>query len=177
MTWNTLYVSIGRVSRRARRITLGSAWVTLGPSNQTGAIMRAWAVVIAVVSMLVGMALPALADPPVKSTFTVTFEASNPCIEGTDVFTSTFTVYDHFGHRNNYVSPAPITGTTAAGFVLEHGTSIIVENPANRIVTFNEVFTHPDGSRFVAHGTTVLDLDSGQTRVDFYAERCVIDGG
>ena len=153
--------------------------------------MRRTLTLLATVAILIGLvAAPAAADKPIPITFTFTEGVLdvNPCTGAEIELYLTFEGYEHghlddpftqddFAHQNNYVRGGAFTsGYTSDGYVLDHGREhwMINDNHKNRtlIVTFHNMWSNGEGSKFAGNGVWHIDFDKDEWRYDLNL-RCI----
>lgn len=122
------------------------------------------------------LAGPALAAKPVTITDSITFPDDNPCTEVFDPFEHLVTidlVISVHEHENSVVAYAERSGTTSSGFTMINGRDSFVDN--GNVVHFDlmDQWRHPDGSKFQARFTLLIDLNTGEAHVEKGALRCL----
>jgi len=125
------------------------------------------------VALLAG---PASADEPVTFTDSVTFPDDNPCTPVFDLFEHLVTidlVITVHEHENNIVAYSERSGTTTSGFTMINGRDSFVDT--GNVLHFNlmDQWRHPDGSKFLARFTLLIDLDAGEVQVEKGELRCL----
>lgn len=124
------------------------------------------------VALLAG---PALADKPITFTGSVTFPDDNPCTPGFDptehMVTIDFVTTLH-EHENNIVAYTERSGTTSSGFTMINGRDSFVVNDNVLHLNLMDQWRHPDGSKFLARFTLLIDLDTGEFQVATGELRC-----
>jgi hypothetical protein len=131
-----------------------------------------YAVVVGAMFMTLTAASPVLAEAPVTFTDSVTFTDVNPCTGVDHEVTIDFLVSIH-EHQNNTVVHVDRAGTTDSGFTMIAGTNSFVANSNVERGTLTDQWRHPDGSKFVAQGQFVLNLNQGEVLVDNGSLRCL----
>jgi hypothetical protein len=131
-----------------------------------------YAVVVGAMFMTLTAAPPALADEPVTFTDSVTFTDVNPCTGVDHEVTIDFVVSIH-EHQNNSVVHLDRSGTTDSGFTMIAGTSSFVANANVERGALTDQWRHPDGSKFVAQGQFVFNLNQSELLVDNSSLRCL----
>lgn len=125
------------------------------------------------VTLLAG---PASADKPVTFTDSVTFPDDNPCTSVFDPFehlvTIDFVTTVH-QHENNIVAYTERSGTTSSGFTMINGRDSSVDT--GNVVHFNlmDQWRHPDGSKFLARFTLLVNFNTGEVKVEKGELRCL----
>ena len=139
-----------------------------------GALMRRmiFAVIVSTMLMTLMAAPPVLADKPVTFTDSVTFTDVNPC-SGVDHEVTIDVVVSIHEHRNSVVAHADRSGTTDSGFTMIAGTESFVANGNVERGAFTDQWRHPDGSKFVAQGQFVFNLNQQEFLVDNSSLRCL----
>jgi hypothetical protein len=131
-----------------------------------------YAVVVGTMFMTLTAAPPVLADKPVTFTDSVTFTDVNPCTGVDHEVTIDFVVAIH-EHQNNFVVHLDRSGTTDSGFTMIAGTDSFVANANVEREAFTDQWRHPDGSKFVAQGEFVFNLNQGELLVNNFSLRCL----
>ena len=131
-----------------------------------------YAVVVGTMFMTLTAAPPVLADKPVTFTDSVTFTDVNPCTGVDHELTIEFVVSIH-EHQNNFVVHLDRSGTTDSGFTMIAGTDSFVANANVEREALTDQWRHPDGSKFVAQGQFVLNLNQGEVLVNHGSLRCL----
>lgn len=138
--------------------------------------MRKLLAVVTTALLVAALAGPALADKPVTFTDSVTFPDDNPCTEGFDPneheVTINFVVSVH-EHRNTFVLHSRRSGSTSSGFTMINGTESFVVNQNVERGAFMDQWRHPDGSKFVAQGHFLFNLNTGELVVERVSFRCL----
>lgn len=137
---------------------------------------RALVATMAAAMFLTVLAGPALADKPVTFTGSVTFPDDNPCTPVFDPFEHVVTidfVTTVHEHENNIVGYSERSGTTDSGFTMINGRDSFVDNGNVLHVSLMDQWRHPDGSKFLARFTLLLDLDTGEVQVEKGELRCL----
>jgi hypothetical protein len=133
---------------------------------------RIFAVIAGTMLMTLLAAPPVLADKAAIFTDSVTFTDVNPCT-GLDHEVTINIVVSVHEHRNSVVAHADRSGTTDSGFTMIAGTQSFVANGNLERGAFTDQWRHPDGSKFVAQGQFVFDLDRQEFLVDNSSLRCL----
>ena len=117
-------------------------------------------------------ASPVLADAPVSFTDSVTFTDVNPCTGEDHEVTIDFVVSVH-EHQNNFVVHLERSGTTDSGFTMIAGTESFVANANVERLALADQWRHPDGSKFVAQGQFLFNLNQGEVLAEHDSLRCL----
>ena len=136
-------------------------------------LIKAMTVALVLVMLV---AAPALADPP--STFTDSpppFVDVNPCTGLDHDITLNFEVSIH-EHQNNFVVHVGRTGSTDDGYTMIGGTESFVANSGVERGTFVDQWRHPDGSKFMVHGSFVFNVNQLELQVDRFSLTCIGNG-
>jgi hypothetical protein len=131
-----------------------------------------YAVVVGAMFMTLTAAPPVLADEPVTFTDSVTFTDVNPCT-GVDHEVTIDVVVSIHEHQHNFVVHVDRSGTTDSGFTMIAGTESFVANANVERGAFTDQWRHPDGSKFVAQGQFVFNLNQSELLVDNSSLRCL----
>lgn len=118
------------------------------------------------------LAAPALANPPFTFTDSVTFVDENPCTGLDDEITINVEVTIH-EHRNNFVVYVGRSGSTASGYTMIGGTDSFVANSGVERGAFVDQWRHPDGSKFMVHGSFVFNINQLEFQVDRFSLTCI----
>jgi hypothetical protein len=76
-------------------------------------------------------------------------------------------------HQNNTVVHVERSGTTDSGFIMIAGTYSFVANANVEREALTDQWRHPDGSKFVAQGQVVFNLNKGEVSVEHGSLRCL----
>lgn len=130
--------------------------------------------VVAVAGALLSTVLAgsALADQPITVTDSETFTDVNPCTGLNHEITIDVAVSIH-QHQNNEVVHGTHTGSTDTGFTMIQGTDSFVANNNVARSTFTDQWRHPDGSKFVAQGQFVFNINKLELLIDNFTLRCL----
>ena len=121
------------------------------------------------------LAAPALANPPLTFTDSVTFVDVNPCTGLDHEITINFEVSIH-EHRNNFVVRVGRSGSTDDGYTMIGGTESFVANNGVERGTFVDQWRNPDGSKFMVHGRFVFNINQLEFQVDGFSLTCIGNG-
>lgn len=114
--------------------------------------------------IVLGTAIPALADQPNEYVRTDTRTETDPCSGDAITVYFTFTVREH-QHPSNSVMHTDMYAETSSGYIA-NGVENIVVNKNHYIQVFNWVNDNPDnGDRALIKGRIKVDLRSGDTTV------------
>ena len=130
-----------------------------------------YAVVVGTMFITLTAAPPVLADKPVTFTDSVRFTDVNPCTGVDHELTIVSEVSIH-EHQNNFVVHLDRSGTTDSGFTMIAGTYSFVANANVEREALTDQWRHP-GSKFVAQGQFVLNLNQGEVLVNHGSLRCL----
>jgi hypothetical protein len=131
--------------------------------------------VLAIGGMALAVAAPAAADKPIPINFEEsTIFGVNPCTELPHEVHLTFEGYEHVGHPNNYLyTGAFSSGWTNDGYVMDHGREHwMVNDNHTLIVTFHNMWSNEEGSRFAVNGVWRIDFDKQEETFDVRS-RCI----
>ncbi|MDX1615819.1 MAG: hypothetical protein R3300_16010 [Candidatus Promineifilaceae bacterium] len=131
-------------------------------------------VIIALGLLLAGLGvLPVGADAPSRFTDSVTFTDTDPCMGIEQEITIYLEFMEHQGHSHNFVGHIKRTGTTDAGYVMDHGVENFVANGNVARGTFTDIWHHDNGSKFKAQGLFVYDVSAGELLVIMGGLECI----
>jgi hypothetical protein len=114
----------------------------------------------------------ALADQPITFTDSETFTDVNPCTGLSHEITIDVAVSIH-QHKNNEVVHVDRSGSTESGFTMIKGTESFVANINVVRGSFTDQWRHPDGSKFVAQGQFVFNINKLELLIDNFTLRCL----
>lgn len=137
----------GRTARPGFRLLKGAA-VALG----------------AVGLIVVGLAPPAAADPPMVEDFSVTFPDVNPCTGELHMVTIEMAESQHF-HGDNFVGVSRTTVTTEPTDFSGGGTATFVVTKGAEVFRQVDILSDPAGNRIMANVVFVVNPSTGDIRV------------
>lgn len=136
---------------------------------------KTMAALFAATMLMTLMAAPALADPPIRFTDSNTFTDFDPCSGLEDEITINFDVSIH-EHRNNFVVHVGRSGHTALGYEMIAGVEAFVGNKGGERGSFVDQWRHPDGSKFMVHGSFAYNANQDEVLVDRFSITCIGNG-
>ena len=130
-------------------------------------------ILLAVLLVALIAAIPAFADPPVKFTGSDTFPDINPCTELPDEITINFEFSEHQAHASNFIAHVKRTGTTDAGYVMDHGVENFQVNANVARGAFTDIWHHANGLKFKVQGVFAFNIGMGELLVDNFSLECI----
>jgi hypothetical protein len=124
------------------------------------------------VTLLVGGAAPAAADPPTELPFEFVFDDVNPCTGDIHTVTIAGTAFVH-SHDDRTVAYSERTITTSPTGFVGHGMDTSVENGKISMFRLADILTNESGDRIKAQFVIVVDVSTGTARVEEGAVTCV----
>ena len=125
---------------------------------------RILSTLVAAALIVVGTAIPAVADQPDEYVWTDTRTEIDPCSGEPVTAYFTFTVQEH-QHGSNTVMHTDMYAETSSGYIA-NGVENIVVNKNHYIQVFNWVNDNPDnGDRALIKGRIKVDLRTGNAAV------------
>ena len=125
-------------------------------------------------AILLGFSTTLSADKPLRLMDSNTFVDLDPCTDQLHTITLYFDTRLHF-HRNNFLAEVKRSGTTDSGYrmVGAHETFVVNFAAGQLKGNFVDNWRSDDGRVWQVGSIFVLDLESGEVRVDKGAFRCL----
>jgi len=122
--------------------------------------------------LVVGLASPAVADPPTVEYFSDTFSDVNPCTGEQHTVTIELAESQHF-HGDNFIGIGTTTITTEPTEFSGHGTTTFVVTKGAEVFRHVDILSDAAGNRIMASVVFVMDPATGDIRVEDGDLTCV----